>query len=70
MFNNMSQEQLDLEIKKMRLDYDISAYRTSLIECRRKQAEAQKIIANVQMQVKELEDKIAQKELDKEAISL
>lgn len=62
------QEKLDLEIKQMRLDYDISAYRTQVIEWKRKRLEAQKNAAMANGQIADLEDKIAAKELEKEGL--
>ena len=62
------QEQLDLEIKKMRLDYDISAYRTQIIEWKRKQLEAQKNVAVAKNQISELEEKVLAKEMEKEQL--
>lgn len=62
------QEKLDLEIKHMRLDYDISAYRTQVLEWKRKQLEAQKNAALARSHIADLEDKIAGKELEKEAL--
>jgi len=61
------QEQLDLEIKKMRIDYDISAYRTQILDHRRKLLEASKLVAGAKALIADLEDKIAAKELEKEA---
>lgn len=62
------QERLDLEIKQMRIDYDISAYRTQIIEWRRKMLEAQRSASAAKNQIAELEDKIAAKELEKEQL--
>ncbi len=60
------QEKLDIEIKKMRIDYDISAYRTQILDARRKMLEGQKLVAAAKAVIVDLEDKIAAKELEKE----
>jgi hypothetical protein len=62
------QEQLDIEIKKMRIDYDISAYRTQILDQKRKLLEASKLVAGAKATIVDLEDKIAAKELEKEAL--
>lgn len=64
----MEQDKLDLEIKMLRIDYDISAYRTSIIDLKRKYLEASKNLQNFKVQIAELEDKIAGKELEKESL--
>ena len=62
------QETIDLEIKHMRLDYDISAYRTQVLDWRRKQLEAHKNVALARAQIADLEEKILAKEAEKEGL--
>lgn len=59
------QEKLDIEIKKMRLDYDIAAYNAQLIDVRRKLLELKRDEVKHLAFVKEIEDKILGKELEK-----
>lgn len=62
------QERIDLEIKKMRIDYDISAYRTQLIDAQRKMLECNLSLSKLKLAASEIEDKIAAKELEKEGL--
>jgi hypothetical protein len=57
-------EDFDLEIKKMRLDYDISAISTQLIDEKRKLIELKKNQSIIFAKVKELEGKIDEKKLE------
>ena len=63
------QERLDVELKAIRLDYDISAYATQVLDHKRKLIESQKIAAVARAAIAELEDKIAGKQLEKEALA-
>jgi septal ring factor EnvC (AmiA/AmiB activator) len=59
-------DNFDLEIKKMRLEYDISAIGTQLIDEKRKLLETRKSMANIQDKINELQGKVQEKrnELD------
>lgn len=59
------QDKLDLEIKKMRLDYDIAGYTAQMIDAKRKILEVKREEAKQLMIVRELENKILAKEEEK-----
>lgn len=54
-------EDFDLEIKRMRIDYDISAISTQLIDEKRKLIELKKNQSIIYAKIKELEGKIEEK---------
>lgn len=60
------QEKLDIEIKKMRLDYDIAGYTAQIIDAKRKLLELKREEGKQQTLVRELEDKILAKGVEKE----
>jgi hypothetical protein len=61
-------EDFDIEIKKMRLEYDIAAIGTQLIDERRKLLEIKKNQAIIAAKIKELDAKTAEKRIELDSL--
>lgn len=54
----MNQEQIDNEIARLRLEYDIDAYNAQIKQERRKVLETQKVVFTSKAKIEELTNKI------------
>lgn len=60
--------EFEIEIKKMRLEYDISAISTQIIDEKRKMLEVKKQQAVIQTKIQELDGKLQEKKQELETL--
>jgi hypothetical protein len=61
-------DELDKQIARLKIEQDLSAYRAQAFECKRKLLEIDRSKVTIALRAKELENKIAECELQIEAM--